>query len=237
MKQWLPVPVAIGTQSVLFAVIHNYDLLNSVAILLVGLTVTIIYQRQGNLLRPMLMHAFLNGMVIIPFLFLSMQNYHVPAATWEESRTDPAWMLPDSPDIPLQKNGTDQWQYAVDTWGSKGSRQWKKEASAFRSVCLQFPEDRTACAKAKLGVITIYSSHLFDYRRAVAEAQLLLEEFPEQRLQVASALVKMGWSYYMLQDFAQSRAAFILVIQQHADSKDVAASAQKGLLWLDKINR
>jgi len=237
LKQWLPVPAAIGIQSVLFAVIHNYDLLNTVAILLVGLTLTIIYQRQGNLLRPMLMHAFLNGMVIIPFLFLSMQNYHVPAATWEESRIDPAWMTPDSPDIPPQKNADDQWQYAVDTWGSKGSRQWKKEASAFRSVCLHFPEDRTACAKAKLGVITIYANHLFDYRRAVTEAQFLLKEYPEQRLQVASALAKMGWSHYMLQDFAQSRAAFLLVTQQHADSKNAAVSAQKGLLWLEKINR
>lgn len=237
LKKWLPITAAVGIQTTLFAVTHHYDLLNTVAILLIGLTFTLIYEQRKNLLRPMLMHAFLNGIAIVPFLLLSLQNYHVPAATWEAAGKDPEWIMPDDPEIPMQENGFEQWQYAINTWGSNGSRHWKKEASAFRSVCIYFPKDRTSCAKAKLGIVTIYSNHLFDYRRAITEAQDLMSGYPEQRPQIATALAKMGWSYYMLRDSERSHAAFRDIMTQHKDQLDAVKSAKKGLDWLEKLKK
>ncbi len=98
--------------------------------------------------------------------------------------------------------------YAISNWGSKGSKEWKKETNAFKAVSLWFPEDREACAKALNGMAAIYFRHLTDYRRGILTARMLEEKYPEQRGQCASALAKMGWSHYMIKEFDKSRKAF-----------------------------
>src|SRR5208283_3157668 len=104
-----------------------------------------------NLLSPILLHAIKNGMVAVPLLVLTCMNLHMAAATWEEARTPPGW-LNRLQGVEHQRDGERQRQWAIDRWGSKGSKQWKKEANGFIAVCRWLPEETTACAKALLGL-------------------------------------------------------------------------------------
>jgi len=155
---------------------------------------------------------------------------------WNEAQTRPSWFKAyPSGEIERQKDGMEQWQYTINKWGSKGSRQWKKEANAFNALCMWFPEDRTACAKAKLGIAAIYVRYLKDYRRGIVEANYLLSQYPDQREQCASVLSEIGLAYLMLKDFKNSRISFERVINDFQDHKDALESAQKGIKWLNDL--
>jgi membrane protease YdiL (CAAX protease family) len=176
--------IAVIFQAAVFSSIHVFryhDFQKLLLIYLVGIALAIIYEKKKNLLIPSFVHCIINGCVLIPLLILSLQNYHIPAATMEEARIDPNWISYRPPAYVIkQKNGMAQWQYAIEKWGSKGSGQWKKEANAFRAVMFWFPNDQQSCAKANLGIITIYSYYLHDYRRAICEAEQLLIKYYNQ---------------------------------------------------------
>jgi tetratricopeptide (TPR) repeat protein len=179
-----------------------------------------------------------NAFVFFPLLIVALQNIHSPAASWNEAATHPGWFKSYPPaGIEMQKDGMQQWKYAIDTWGSKGSRNWKKEANAFNGVCTWFPDDRLACAKARLGIVTIYLQSLSDYRRAIIEANNLLSEYPEQKEQCAFALVDKGWAYYLLRDFKNSRLAFTKVVNEFREYRDALEPAQKGIAGLDFLEK
>jgi tetratricopeptide (TPR) repeat protein len=180
----------------------------------------------------------INALVLIPLLIVALQNIHSPATDWDEARTYPSWFKSSPPvEIERQKDGMQQWKYSIDTWGSKGSKNWKKEANAFNAVCTWFPEDRLPCAKAKLGIVVIYRYYLNDYRRAIIEADRLLSEYPEQKEQCASALAEKGWSYYLLKDFGNSRLAFTKVANEFSEYPDALKLADRGIEGLDFLER
>lgn len=229
--------IATIIQSALFSVTHRYDLFGSFIVFLDGIALAIIYEKKKDLIFPAFIHCIGNAFILIPLLILTLQNYHIPASTMEEARKDPAWLLSNPPSyIQMQKNGMDQWQYTINTWGSKGTRQWKKEANAFHSVSIWFPEDQRACAKAKLGIVTIYLYYLQDYRRAICEAEQLLVKFPNQEEECAIALSNIGKSYYLLKDFQRSRQAFENVLKKYNKFQEVVDSAEKGLIMLQTLN-
>ena len=136
-----------------------------------------------------------------------------------------------------QEDGTKQRQYAIDTWGSLGKRQWKREVNAFEAVCYWFPEDKEACAKARQGIATVYCDYLKDYRRAINETERILSEYPQQKEVCARALAVKGWSYYRLKDLQKSRETFNRIVKDFNEYEDILHSANQGILQLDKIER
>ena len=238
LKTRFPVFLAVSLQAVAFSLVHREGLLESVFYFLIGIAFAIIYEKRKELLSPIIVHAVLNAIVLIPLVVLTLQNYHTPARNWAEASVKPSWFKASPPEeIERQDNGMKQWQYAIDKWGSKGSKRWKKEVNAFHAVSVWFPNDRTACSKAQLGVVTIYVDYLADYRRGVFEADRLLSDFPDQREQCASALSKKGRAYLMLKDFKKSRESFKSVLNEFPDFKEAAESAREGMKWLDALEK
>ncbi len=182
------------------------------------------------------MHFMINAIVLIPVLVLIGMNLHTPAKTWSQAATEPDWLdLSTFDDIDRKENGLQQKQYAIDTWGSMGARRWKREVKAFEAVCYFYPEDREACAKARLGIVVVYSTYLMDYRRAVVQAQQLLQEYADQKEVCAEALSRMGWSYYMIRDFNNSRQSFDRVVAEFKEYEYAFVSAQQGIEWLNSV--
>lgn len=238
LRTRLPVVIAAILQAAFFAMLHRYDLLHSSAIFLIGIALVVVYEKRKNLLAPMFVHGIMNAMCLVPLLVLALQNFHIPAANWEVAKTQPPWLKSIPPEqIERKENGIYQWQYAIDTWGSRGSRQWRKEVNAFSAVCKWFPEDRIACAKAQLGIVAVYHHYLRDYRRAIVQADMLLTRYPDQKEQCALALSKKGWSYYMLKDFQKSRDVFNRVLHDYKNFKEALEIAQKGIEILNVLQK
>lgn len=238
LKTRISLGFAVIVQAVIFSLYHHYDLLGSITVFLIGVVLALIYEKSKNLLAPIFMHVIWNAFIMVPILILSLQNLHPVAKSWEEAIQNPKWLFSAPPAyIDRQSDGLKQWENAIDTWGSRGARKWKMEANAFNAIPLWFPEDIVASAKAKIGIVTIYSIYLQDHRRAILTAKELLNTYPGQREQCASALAKMGWSYYMIKDFNNSRKAFETVQTQYSDYEDSVESAKRGLEWLQKIKQ
>jgi uncharacterized protein len=234
LKTRTSVVLATLIQGALFGILHYPDLLNAFAIFLLGIALSIVYEKRKSLISVILVHAMKNAIVLIPVLIVALQNIHSPATNWNEAQIHPGWLTSSpSTELKRQKDGMQQWKYAIDTWGSKGSRNWKKEANAFNGVCTWFPEDGLACAKAKLGIVAIYLHYLSDYRRAVIEADNLLSKYPEQKEQCALALANKGWAYYLLSDFKNSRSSFTKVVSEFGEYREALESAEKGIAGLD----
>ena len=236
LKTRVSLAIAATFQAALFSFWHRYDFLNSFYIFIVGLAFVIVYEKRKNLLAPIFVHGIMNALWAVPLLLLTLNNFHIPAANWDQAMIKPNWiMISPSKQIERQKDGMQQWQYAIDTWGSKGSRQWKKEMNAFNAVCVWFPEDRKACSKARLGMVDIYFYYLKDYRRAIIEADTVLSKYADQKEECAKALTVQGWSYYMLKDFQNSRKVFSKVLNEYKEYKRAFESAQLGFKWLDIV--
>ncbi len=233
LKSRLSFPIAISLQALLFALCHKENPFNTFVIFLLGLGLAIIYDHKKSLTTPILVHALKNSIVTVPVLVLAFQNIHTPATTWDDASHDPKWLSQAIiMEVPVKKDGMEQRQFAIDTWGSKGSRQWKKEAIAFRAVDYRFPEDTEACIKARLGIIEIYVYDLRDYRRAIIEADKVLSEYPDHREECAEALSYEGWSYFMLKDFRKCRMAFERVINDYKDVETYYEYSSSMMEWL-----
>ena len=150
---------------------------------------------------------------------------------------DPTGRLNRLQGVERQEDGARQWQYAIDRWGSKGLREWKKEANGFVAVCRWFPEERTACAKARLGVISIYYSRLNDPRRAVVEADAILARYPDQKEQCAKALGLEGWAYYRLKDLRSARDAFERLRVEFKDQRTAVEQGTEGIQYVDVLEK
>ncbi|MHC4620031.1 MAG: CPBP family glutamic-type intramembrane protease [Planctomycetota bacterium] len=228
--------IALVVQALVFTAIHCYAPAYAFQVFLIGIAFAIVYDKKKSLLTPALTHCIINGIHFAPFLVLWATNLHIPAKNWSEAGVCPHWLdLSTYEHIERQKDGMEQWQYAIDTWGSTGSRQWKDEVKAFEAVCYWFPEERVACAKARVGIVYIYSQYLRDYRRAVVQADRILREYSDQREPCAVALAEMGWSYYMLRDFDNARKAFNRVVAGYQEHDEVIRSAVRGIEWLNAV--
>ena len=232
LRSRLTVPIAASIQAIIFSLIHGENLFGTIEIFAIGFALAFLYERRRNLLSPILLHAMQNAMVAIPLLVLTCTNYHVPAHTWEEAKQPPPW-LNTLDDVERQGSAIQQWEYAIDRWGSKGSRRWKKEAAAFKAVGEWYPEERLACAKSELGIVSIYYYRLNDFRRVVVEADDLLRRYPEQREQCGEALCLKGWAYYRLREFIQARRTFEIIREQ----KVAVDSASEGIKHLKALEK
>jgi membrane protease YdiL (CAAX protease family) len=236
LKTRMPLWAAAVIQAAIFSVLHNYGFFNSIGVFLLGVAFVIVYERRKTILAPIVVHILFNALMVVPLLFLTIQNHHTAASTWEEAHERPAWLsLPTEQTVARQQDGREQVEYAIATWGSKGTRQWKREALAFTAVSDYFPRDRTACAKAKLGLVEIYAKHLLDYRRAIVEADDLLAQYPDQKEQYVSALLKKGYAYLMLRDPNDAVPAFQKVLAESGAFADLGKSAQAGIEWANYL--
>jgi membrane protease YdiL (CAAX protease family) len=236
LKTRLPILSAATLQAALFAAAHGAGLIVSILYFLAGLALTAIYEKGKDLTFPVLVHGFINSIALFPLLLMALQNFHMPASNWEEAKISPAWLtaLPFS-EIERKEDGMKQWQYAIDTWGSPGFKAWKKEANAFNAVCAWFPEDRAACAKAKIGVISIYIHSLKDYRRGIVEAEQLISKFSDREEEMETAFAKQGLAFLMLQDFERSRQSYEKVMNGPHKNPAAQEEAEKGMKLLNRI--
>jgi membrane protease YdiL (CAAX protease family) len=145
LRSRLNVLMASSAQAIIFSLFHGENLFVSIEIFALGVALAVLYERRKNLLSPILLHAIKNAMPAVPLLILTCMNYHIPAHTWEEAQQPPVW-LNRLDGVEPQSDAMSQWQYAIDQWGSKGSRRWKREASGFAAVCKWYPEQTLACA-------------------------------------------------------------------------------------------
>lgn len=232
LKSRLPVWIAACGQAILFSAMHNDDIVTSFEVFLIGIALAIIYERRKDLLSPIVVHSLRNGLVVIPLLILAIQNHHAPSSNWNEAQTNPSWMSQPNEGFLQQKDGQRQVQFAIDTWGSKGKKQWKKEVIAFNAVLYYFPYDREACAKAMTGIVEIYARHLRDYRRAIVKADIILSQYPGERKQVSNALVNKAYAYMMLKDFENARKSYQTVLNEYQDFQDDIVNAKSGIKWI-----
>ena len=237
LKTKTSMATACMVQAAVFALCHQNGLLGNVAIFLYGAALAVVYEKKGNLLSPCLIHCIGNALIAVPLLIATLGNLHPVAETFTEAADAPHWLASSPPEYVERKaTGSDQVEYAIDTWGSRGAKQWKREADAFGAVPVWFPDDRASSARAKLGLVAIYAGYLQDYRRAILAAKELRRLYPDQTEQCASSLSHEGWSYYMLRDFADSREAFTEVVERYSEHSEAVQSAEEGLKWLQTVD-
>ncbi len=240
LKTRLPIWVALISQAFLFSIVHQYGLLSSFKIFLIGIGLAIIYQYRKTLLSPILVHCVINALWAVPMIILTVQNHHRPAENWTEAKKQPEWftqMSLDEIEIDPKYNADAEVDFVINQLGSKGAKKWKKEAIAFDAILHVFPNDRRACARAKLGLSSIYLYHLHDYRRAVIEADDILLLYPEQKEQYALALSNKGYAFFYMNDLAQARDAFQKVLRDFNAIDKAKENAKTGLDWIDRIEK
>ncbi len=238
LKSRFPILFAANVQAILFAAAHGAGFMIGILYFIAGMALVVVYEMRKELISPILVHGAINAMALVPLLVMALQNFHMPASSWEEAERPPAWLASTPPAwVERKEDAAKQRQYAIDTWGTQGAKQWKKEANALMAVCAWFPEDRAACAKAKAGVIAIYFTFLKDHRRAALDAGRLVSEFPEQEEEVAMALSRRGYAYLMLQDLEKSRQDFEKVINEFGQYGPPLEDAAKGIQILERVER
>ncbi len=238
LKTRVPIWVALISQAFLFSLVHQYDFLNSFGIFVIGLGLAIIYQSRKTLLSPILVHCVINAFWVLPLIILTFQNHHQPAENWTEAQKQPEWFTQlrlEEIEIDGKYNAEATVDFVINQLGSKGAKKWKKEAIAFAAIQNVYPNDRHACARAKLGISSIYLYYLRDFRRAVVEADGLLLLYPEQKEQCALALSNKGYAFLYMSDFANARAAFQRVLRDFNTVDKARENAEIGLDWLDRI--
>lgn len=229
--------IAVVLQALVFALLHYHMPETNVIYLLVifvsGVVLAGVYEWRKTIWSPIALHALMNFAFAGPVIVLMILNSHTPAKTWQQAELPPDWLNTDLTGIEKMATGEDQRLYAINTWGSRGLRMWKKEIQAFQAVCKWFPEDRQACAKSREGIARIYESYLMDLRRAVVESDRILSEFRDQPEVCANVLVTRGWSCYDLGESDMSRASFQEVIDSYPSYEWARQSAAEGLKVLN----
>lgn len=230
---------AVLVSGILFAVCHEGNIMNMVSYFIMGVGLALVYEKRQTLVTPILVHCIKNSIPAVIFLILSLQNFDLPAKSWEEARKNPNWFKAKPPEtIAQQDSGLKQYNYIIKTYGEKGKKLWIDTINGLNAVCVWFKEDKEACAKAKVKIADIYYRYLIDIRRAALIADEVLQEYPEYKKECADALVTKGWSYYYLREFKKSRKAFKSVMDEYSEYGESVRSAEKGLYWLknkDKV--
>jgi membrane protease YdiL (CAAX protease family) len=239
-KTRFPIWLALISQAFLFSIAHQYGLLTSFRIFLIGIGLAMIYQYRKTLLSPILVHCVINAFWAVPLIIMTIQNHHRPAENWAEAKKQPEWFTQTS----FEKTGIDpkynadaEVDFVINQLGSKGARKWKKEAIAFAAIGHVFPNDHHACARAKLGLSSIYLNYLHDYRRAIVEADDLLLLYPEQKEQCALALSNKGYAFFYMNDFVNARDAFQKVLSFFKTADKARESAEAGIDWIARIGK
>ncbi len=229
--------VAVCLQALLFALAHYHfphtRVPDMLYVFIFGVLLVGIYEWRKTIWAPISLHVLHNLIFAVLIIVLLALNHHIPAGTWEDAQRVPAWLQTDTIPIERKSTGQEQRLHAINTWGSKGSRLWKKELRAFETVCEWFPQDRTACAKARLGIAEIYLVYLRDFRRSVVECDRILSNFKDQPQVCAEALVKRGWAYYELRDYKRSRQSFEAVLDSYPSCDRMEEEASEGLRVLE----
>lgn len=237
-RQWVPPVAALLLQALIFALCHYGSSYTSVSnltvVFIMGIILGKVYDWRKTLWAPITLHALKNLLPVSAIIVLMALNYHVPAKSWEDAHQAPEWLSAQAPEIVVQSSGEEQRLYAIETWGSKGLRLWKQELRAMQAVGELFPDDRAACAKARLGIATIYRFYLRDIRRAVVECDRIVSDFRDDSETCASALVKRGWAYYELRDYQMSLESFRQVLDSYPQCTEQVEAARKGLERLSK---
>jgi membrane protease YdiL (CAAX protease family) len=229
--------VAVVLQSLVFVLIHYHmpetNVMYLLAIFISGIVLAGVYEWRKTIWSPIALHIFKNFSFAGPVIVLMILNSHTPAKTWQQAELPPGWLETDLTGIDKMSTGEEQRLYAINTWGSRGLRMWKKEIQAFEAVCKWFPDDRQACAKAREGIVYIYDSYLMDPRRAIVESNRVLSEFRDQSEVCANVLITRGWSYYNLGELDMSRASFQEVLDSYPSYEWAQQAAVEGLKVLD----
>jgi len=242
LRQRVAPLIAVIIQAMVFALVHyGFPETRITSMLIVftsGVILASVYEWRKTLWSPIAIHALKNFAFAAPIIVLMILNSHTPAKTWTEAEQPPKWLGTDFigtdfKGIEKQETGEEQRLYAINTWGSRGLRMWKKELRAMQAVCDWFPSDREACAQARVGIVTIYFYYLRDFRRAVVESDRILSEFGDQPEACAQALLRRGWSYYELGDHQMSRKSFKEIIDSYSSFEWAREAALEELKMLD----
>jgi len=229
--------IAVVLQALVFVLVHyNMPETNVTYLLIIfasGVVLAGVYEWRKTIWSPIALHVLMNFAFAGPVIVLMILNSHTPAKTWQQAERPPDWLKTDITGIEKMATGEGQRLYAINTWGSRGLRMWKKEIQAFEAVCKWFPDDRQACAKARQGIAKIYEYYLRDLRRVVVESDRILSEFRDQPEVCAEVLITRGWSYYDLGEPEKSRASFQEVVDSYPSYDWAQQEAAEGLKVLD----
>lgn len=141
LKTRLPLLFAANLQAILFAAAHGAGFMIGILYFIAGMALAVVYEMRKELVSPILVHGAINAMALMPLLALALQNFHMPAATWEEAERPPAWLASAPPAwIDKKENAAAQRQYAIDTWGAKGPKRGRKRPSRCRRSASGFPK-------------------------------------------------------------------------------------------------
>lgn len=227
---------AVVLQAFIFTLVHyrwpETGIVPLIVVFAMGVVLAGVYEWRKTLWSPIALHVLKNLAFVVPMTALMILNSHTPAQTWLEAELPPDWLGMDLADIEKKATGEEQRLHAIDTWGSRGLRMWKDELRAFQAVCEWFPDDRAACAQARVGMVNIYLYHLRDFRRAIVQSDRILSEFKDQQEACAQALLGRGWSYYELGDRKMSEQSFREIVESYASldwAQKVALEELKGL--------
>lgn len=180
-----------------------------------GVVLAGVYEWRKSLWGPIALHVLTNLAFVIPVVALMILNSHTPAQTWLEAEQAPDWLGTDMADIEKKATAEEQRLHAINTWGSEGLRMWKDELRGFNAVCEWFPDDRVACAQARVGIVQIYLHYLRDFRRAVVHSDRVLTEFRDQPEACVQVLLMKGRAYHELEDRESSAQCLREVLKSY----------------------
>lgn len=237
LRRWLGSLAAALLQALVFMLAHykwpETGIVPMVAVFLGGVVLAGVYEWRKTLWSPIALHVLTNLAFVIPVTALMIVNSHTPAQTWLEAKRPPDWLGTDLADIEKKATGEEQRLHAINTWGSRGLRMWKEELRAFQAVCEWFPDDRAACAQARVGIVNIYLYYLRDSRRAIVQSDHILSEFEDQPEACAQALLMKGQSYRELDDREMSEQCLREVLKSYPSPEWVQQAALDELAVLD----
>jgi membrane protease YdiL (CAAX protease family) len=228
---------AVVLQAFIFTLVHyrwpETGIVPLIVVFAMGVVLAGVYEWRKTLWGPIALHVLKNLAFVVPMTALMILNSHTPAQTWLEAERPPDWLGTNLTGIEKKATGQEQRLYAINTWGSTGLRMWKDELRGFQAVCEWFPDDRAACAQARVGIVNIYLYHLRDFRRAIVQSDRILSEFKDQQEACAQALLRRGWSYYELGDHEMSEQSFREIVESYASLDWARKAALEELMGLD----
>ncbi|MHC4165862.1 MAG: CPBP family glutamic-type intramembrane protease, partial [Planctomycetota bacterium] len=237
LRRWIGSLAAVVLQSFIFMLAHykmpETGIAPMAAVFFAGLVLAGIYEWRKTLWGPVAVHVLINLAFVVPVAALMILNSHTPSETWQEAELPPDWLGADLADIEKKASGEEQRLHAIDTWGTEGKRLWKEEIRGLRAVCEWFPDDRAACAQARLETVHVYLYYLRDLRRAVVQSDRILSEFKEQSEACAQALLMKGQSYRELGDREMSEQCLREVLESYPSPEWVQQAALEELGLLD----
>jgi membrane protease YdiL (CAAX protease family) len=211
LKRRFPAGAALVIQALAWALLHGYPLPIMFTIFGMGLVLAWLFDRRRSLVAPVSAHAAVNGLILLPVLVMLGLNSHQPAADWEEARTDPSWLDEQSVTGLLESQPVegDLRTWAIDTWGTRGSRLWKVEMAALDSAS-RAADGPDQALPAEVGMVEIYILRLRDPRRGVVRSSRLREGEIDDETAAWLALLE-AVAYHRIEDAEHCRSSRAVV--------------------------